>query len=88
MTDKRTDWRLTGQQSYLQGRSWALRKYPRPRPDWDHDHCSFCHVKFMEKLAPGVLDEGYTTDDDYWVCPSCFEDFRGQFAWTVASEQR
>jgi hypothetical protein len=33
--------------------------------------------------------EGYTTADDYyWVCSSCFDDFRERFAWkvTTASE--
>jgi hypothetical protein len=37
----------------------------------------------METRAPGVLDEGYATDDARWVCPTCFEDFKQLFAWTV-----
>ena len=84
MASDKTDWRLKGQERYLQGRSWSRRKYARPRPDWDHDHCCFCNATFMETAAPDVLDEGYTTDDSYyWVCSPCFEDFKGMFAWTL-----
>ena len=25
-----------------------------------------------------------TADDNYhWICPPCFEDFRGRFEWTI-----
>ena len=83
MGDERTDWRLMGQERFLQGRSLTRRRYTAPRPGWDHDHCEFCQAKFMETRAPGVLDEGYATDDARWVCPTCFEDFKQLFAWTV-----
>jgi hypothetical protein len=84
MTAAKNDWRLSGQERYLQGRSWSRRRYTGRRPGWDHDHCSFCYAKLMEGQAADVLDEGYATEDGYyWVCPSCFEDFREMFAWKL-----
>ena len=84
MTDERRDWRLRGQESYLHGRAWSRRRYARPRPDWDHDHCCFCNAKFMETSAPDVLNEGCATEDSYyWVCLPCFDDFKAKFAWTL-----
>lgn len=80
------DWRLQGQEEYLQGARLARRSYRRygPNPTWDHDHCEFCTAEFMVEDHPDVLHEGYATLDDYrWICPTCFEDFRERFAWTV-----
>jgi hypothetical protein len=69
MSDEPQDWRLRGQEKYLQGRAWLRRKYVRPRADWDHDHCEFCWAKFMEAPATEILDEGYVTEDGArWVC--------------------
>jgi len=46
-----------------------------PRPEWDHEHCSFCWAKFVEAgaypryvergQAEDVYTEGYTTTEDY-----------------------
>jgi hypothetical protein len=78
------DWRLRGQERYLQARSWSRRKYVAPHADRDHDHCAFCWIKFMETPAADVLDEGYVTEDGaHWVCPTCFEDFRERFGWSA-----
>ena len=79
------DWRLQGQEKYLQGaqlmrRAW--RPYPK-KPDWDHDHCAFCWAKFS--AAPDDEHEGYCTLDEYhWICATCFEDFREMFAWRLS----
>jgi hypothetical protein len=80
------DWRLTGQEKYLQGVELCYRKYRRypANPDWDHDHCEFCWAKFMVEDYPDVLHEGYCTLDEYrWICPNCFDDFREKFQWQV-----
>ena len=77
------DWRLTGQERYLQGAAFRWQRYASPRPDWDHDHCEFCRAKFMEADGPGVLREGYATAEGRWVCAACFADFRGRFGWRV-----
>jgi hypothetical protein len=40
----------------------------------------------MEPGTTGVLDEGYATQEDYyWVCKTCFDDFKAMFSWTVES---
>lgn len=81
MTDEH-DWRLQGQERYLYGATLYWRKYARYRDSWEHDHCEFCWAKFMEEYHPGVLHEGYTTSDHYyWICETCFEDFKDRFQW-------
>jgi len=80
------DWRLQGQERHLRKRAWLWKAYRRPREDWDHDHCAFCWAKFMEPGTPGTLHEGYATENDYyWVCKTCFDDFKQMFEWTLAS---
>jgi len=77
-----SDWRLQGQEEYLAGAVLTKKAYQAPRPDWDHDHCSFCWTKFSE--MPDDLRIGYATQDDYyWVCERCFIDFRERFQWIV-----
>jgi Family of unknown function (DUF6188) len=82
-----TDWRLQGQERYLKRATLVRRAYRRyaKNPYWDHDHCEFCSAKFTVEALPDTLQEGYATLDDYhWVCPTCFEDFKDLFAWTVS----
>ena len=101
MTDADDDWRLMGQERFLQNAT--LRRGPSRRPasnpNWDHDHCVFCGVTFMEGdspyTTPDTLVEGYTTttahergDGYYWVCPMCFADFAGRFNWRVEADSR
>jgi hypothetical protein len=77
------DWRLTNQQDYLHGRKWTWKEYRAPSPSWDHDHCCFCWAKFMEANYLDTLQEGFSTQDDYyWVCRRCFADFKEIFDWT------
>jgi len=82
------DWRLNGQEHYLDGVILVRRTYRRNpgNPTWDHDHCDFCWAKFMVEDIPGVLHEGYTTaDDHHWICDGCFADFKGRFRWIVTA---
>jgi len=80
------DWRLAGQEKYLKNVTLvkrAYRRYPN-NPEWDHDHCAFCHAKFMVEDYPDVLHEGYSTEDEYyWVCEKCVQDFREHFGWMI-----
>jgi len=86
-----SDWRLTNQEKYLQGVRFEFKSYQKPRPDWDHDHCSFCMSKFApQEEIPDALHEGYASrdiagkeDGYYWVCKGCFDDFKDQFGWKV-----
>lgn len=81
-----SDWRLQGQEKYLQGVLLQRKKYRRFRHGWEHDHCEFCAAKFAEDL-PDALHVGYATADNYhWLCDDCFKDFKTQFEWQVAAE--
>jgi uncharacterized protein with PIN domain len=80
------DWRLIGQETYLQGRSLTLKVWQPYREGWDHDHCDLCQRHISVPLASedaDAVDRGYVTADDYhWVCEKCFEDFRVEFGWS------
>jgi hypothetical protein len=79
------DRRLANQASYLSGVTLHWAQWHRPRLEWDHDHCAFCWDKFMEEETSDVLHAGYTTADEYyWICPTCFQDFKEQFGWQLA----
>ena len=64
------DWRLQGQEEYLQGATLLRTRYKAWSEDWEHDHCEFCWAKFMDPRFsaqhaqfigehPEVLTEGY-----------------------------
>ena len=64
------DWRLQGQEKYLQGATLLRKRYKAWSEDWEHDHCEFCWAKFMDPgfppehaqfiaAHPEVLTEGY-----------------------------
>jgi hypothetical protein len=37
----------------------------------------------MEPGYPDTLQKGFSTQDDYyWVCRTCFDDFKETFEWT------
>lgn len=78
------DWRLHGQENYLKGVNLVWRKWVRPKPTWDHDHCEFCWASFSD--LGDNLREGYSANDNYnWICEKCFEDFKEMFEWAVLS---
>jgi hypothetical protein len=78
------DWRLRGQEGYLQSASLRWEGWRCERPEWDHDHCAFCWAKFAEQKEERFLNAGFT-NGYHWVCASCFEDFRDRFGWRVES---
>jgi hypothetical protein len=79
------DWRRQGQEKYLFGASFCLKKYSNRKTTTDHDHCEFCFAKFSDTI-PDALREGYTTQDNYrWICKQCFADFKAEFEFTVLS---
>lgn len=68
------DWRLRGQERYLQGATLVRKRYRTYSDTWEHDHCAFCWAKFMDpelsaehrkQVAghPEILTEGYATTD-------------------------
>lgn len=75
------DWRLNGQEAYLLHKKLKRQKF-KSKGLYDHDHCSFCWDKFSEHEAD--LGVGYCTEDEYyWICDSCFHDFKEKFGWNV-----
>jgi hypothetical protein len=80
------DWRLQGQEKYLTDQEFRYKKYADRVTKADHDHCEFCNEKFMD-TERDTLTEGYSAKDDYWwVCKSCFDDFKDQFKFSVIPE--
>jgi hypothetical protein len=80
------DWRLMAQDGYLLDRAMRLTPWFALRPDWDHDHCSFCSAKIWDRASgEDEFDSGYVTADDqyHWVCEACFDDLCDRFRWTV-----
>jgi hypothetical protein len=78
------DWRLQGQEKYLNEAVLKRKKYRPYRRDWQHDHCEFCGAEFSLENTE-ALQEGYTTSDHYrWICVACFRDFKTLFSWVVA----
>jgi hypothetical protein len=78
------DWRLSFQTERLHGVRLVRKAWTQTRPDWDHDHCSFCWAKFGDAKHAEYLHEGYATVDDYdWVCSTCYNDFRARFQWQL-----
>jgi hypothetical protein len=89
-----SDWRLAKKHDYLIGVTVRFKPYSKWSADWEHDHCSFCWAKFMEKDDPNrkadCLHEGYAVvahddfrDDYHWICTVCFDDFKEQFQWKL-----
>ncbi|MBP7936891.1 MAG: hypothetical protein KA354_19795 [Phycisphaerae bacterium] len=75
-----TDWRLQGQEKYLRGMALCKKTYATYREGWEHEHCEFCRAKFSG--CEGDLHEGYVSPDGYyWVCETCYADFRELFGW-------
>jgi hypothetical protein len=71
------DWRLAGGLEHLRGVTLFWRKWSQQKANWDHDHCEFCWAKFSDDSHGKHLKEGYTTEDKYyWICPTCYEDFK------------
>jgi len=42
------DWRLTGQETYLQGATLVRKPYRAKGDASEHDHCAFCWAKFVD----------------------------------------
>lgn len=83
------DWRLRGQEEYMQNQRFRFVKFKSKDGGSLHKHCDFCWYKFMENCE-GVEDcseEGYCTDDGrYWVCKECYQCFRSLFNWETIQQ--
>ena len=82
------DWRLRGQEEYLFNKSFIHTKYIASK-GYLHKHCEFCWHKFMENCdgVKNCSNEGYCTEDGlYWVCESCFNDFKDTLDFVLISQ--
>jgi hypothetical protein len=79
------DWRLSGQDRYLQGAQLTRRDYRPASESWTHDHCAFCTTRFCDADHAGEHDEtaGYTTTASHAMGEDYFSDFAEAFGWTV-----
>lgn len=93
MTEK-NDWRLevgsaSGREAELRNITLYRIPFVPLSEEWDHEHCIFCWEKFY--LRGAGLKYGYCTGqrnsrDADWICPTCYEDFREMFGWTLGGE--
>ncbi len=84
MVDK-DDWRLRGQEEYLNNAVLYYIPFKPFSEQWDHEHCDFCWATFS--LGTDDLKEGYCTKPQnerraVWICSECYEDFKEMFNWT------
>ena len=80
------DWRIMGQDDYLMEKKLYFIKFQPHSEKWDHEHCEFCWATFSD--AENDLHEGYCTTPDnsnnaYWICSKCYEDFKEDFKWKL-----
>lgn len=85
MTAQGDDYRIHGQEKYLQGATLRWSDWTLKDPDWDHDHCEFCWAKFTDQDWLDVLHSGYT-NGYHWICKTCFEDFKDRFEWQIETQ--
>jgi hypothetical protein len=93
MTTPEADWRLTGQEHYLQGKSVRLQRFKirKETPEWDHEHCDFCWQKIVDDPSKYprpeelIVDAYVTEDGRHWICPQCFSDFHERFQLTLTT---
>ncbi len=82
---EKADWRLNRQELYLLGKTLYFRKWQAKNKECDHCHCEFCWDKFSDE--ENTLHEGYTTKDlYYWICPTCYKDFKEMFQWNTVEK--
>ncbi len=73
------DWRLQGQESYLNGKTLYWRNYSEKSQLNDHDHCDFCTDEISD--LPDTWHAGYSLLDEphATICQKCYEDFKKFF---------
>ena len=79
------DWRLNGQEAYLQREKLVKVDFRKLQDKNDHDHCAFCWARFSN--LEDDLYQGYMTlDGNHIICDECFQDFKRRFKWRVTKK--
>ena len=84
--EQKDDWRLRGQEEYLQNIPLYFLEYSPRSETWEHEHCEFCWAKFgleSENLHEGYCTTPTNTHKSLWICPKCFADFQETFQWNI-----
>ena len=79
------DWRLQGQESYLNGKTLYWRNYSEKSQLNDHDHCDFCTDEISD--LPDTWHAGYSLLDEphATICQKCYEDLCALPIWKAMS---
>lgn len=75
------DWRLVNQENYLKDKLVTKANFNETE-SCDHVHCAFC----WEKIGKGLdmVHSGYrVVDGPWWICDTCFHDFKESFGWIL-----
>ena len=77
--------RPQSQEQHLVGLVLAFKRYSTRSHSLIPDSCECCGIEFVEKATkPGVLSEGYATEDKlHWVCSDCFDDLKDRYRWQL-----
>jgi hypothetical protein len=80
------DWRLTGHQAnYMHGELLRFGPYKPRKKGSEHDHCEFCFRRFSSAERVNFCSEGFYTEDERWICETCYDDFKMLFDWALES---
>lgn len=75
------DWRLDGYFDYLIGCTFVKKEFHSSNSN-DHEHCVFCWLKITDidvkekHISYGYVTIPQNTNQENWVCPTCFNDFK------------
>ncbi len=58
------DWRRRGQEAYLRGARLTWKNYQVLSAEWEHEHCDFCLVKFLDPRYSAACREALLRDRD------------------------
>ncbi|MBQ2824141.1 MAG: hypothetical protein IJF18_06155 [Oscillospiraceae bacterium] len=76
------DWRLNGQEKYLENVNLKHIQFNNKINLSDHEHCEFCTDRISNYIGTKTI--GYCTEDEYyWICEECYNDFKDIFHWKI-----
>jgi len=84
---QKDDWRLKiPNDTIKKEKNWVFKTYVPKSKTWEHEHCEFCGDKISQYA--NTIHAAYTSTSDYredywWICPTCFSDFKEMFGWEV-----
>ena len=61
-------------QDHMWGRSTTPNYFDVVDNGWTHDHCEIC-LQTISGIQDYGETEGFTNDNNEWICKSCFELF-------------